>query len=389
LTGSVIVTTALLGVALIDTVGQTLYVFAEAPHIRNALVASLAAAIGVLLAAGQKITTFLDKGDKKKHVAIPLAVVTGIAGIFVTFALLAGLSAVSHTIARGQQVERCASASPVSVSLSSERHIVVGQSEQCEVPLLPTLRPAQTTIAAVVLVVLTLLLGQSLPFVNLSSLTQFYSARLSRTYIGASNKIRQTRGATMTTEMPGDDLEMPEYSPHAHGGRCIDQRDVNETVGGRSQVEDRDRKGLAMAIGPAGLSIGVTHHAKWKDATRMAAIEPISAPSSGGDPSHSYHIWSKSPQPIEPKRLSLSQWTAISGAAVATGMGAQTRLGLGPLLGSCLGIGGTARSKPEHQAAPRQLSILLQRWIGKCCLCRVLMRTARAFQDRIGRIGTD
>jgi hypothetical protein len=370
LTGSVIVTAALLGVALVDTVGQTLYVFAEAPHIRNALVASLAAAIGVLLAAGQKITTFLDKGDKKKHVAIPLAVVTGIAGMFVTFALVAGLSAVSHTIARGQQVERCASASPVSVSLSSERHIVVDQAEQCEVPLLPTLRPAQTTIAAVVLVVLTLLLGQSLPFVNLSSLTQFYSARLSRTYIGASNKIRQTRGATMTTEMPGDDLEMPDYSPHAHGGPMhLINVTLNETVGGRSQVEDRDRKGLAMAIGPAGLSIGVTHHARWKDATRMAAIEPISAPSSGGDPSHSYHVWSKSPQPIEPKRLSLSQWTAISGAAVATGMGAQTRLGLSLLLGIGnvrLGYWWDSKVEPEHQggALPKP-SILLQRWIGK------------------------
>ena len=369
LTGSVIATAALLGVAVVDSFGQTLYVFAQAPHVRNTLLGSLAAAIGVLLVAGQKISTFLDKGDKKR-VAIPLAVVAGLAGVFVTFALLGGLSAISHTIARGRQVEHCQSAADVAVSLSSDRHIVVGETSRCDVPLLPTLRPVHTTVAAVAFVVLTLLLGQSLPFVNLSSLTQFYSARLSRTYIGASNKLRQGRGATMTTEMPGDDLEMPDYSPQAHGGPLhLINVTLNETVGGRSQVADRDRKGLAMAVGPAGLSIGVTHHARWKDGTRMAAIEPIAATLSGSDSGHSYHIWSKSPQPIEPKRLSLSQWTAISGAAVATGMGAQTKLGLSLLLGIGnvrLGYWWDSKVEPEHQggAAPKP-SVLLQRWMSQ------------------------
>ena len=370
LTGSIIATAALLGVALVDTFGQTLYIVVQAPHVRNALLASLGAAIGVVLVAGQKISTFLDKGDNKKHIAIPLAVVAGLAGLFVSFALLGGLSAVSHTIARGEQMERCDSAARLSVSLSSDRHIVVGQTERCDVPQLPPLRPMQTTIAAVVFVVLTLLLGQSLPFVNLSSLTQFYSARLSRTYIGASNKVRQASAATMTTEMPGDDLEMPDYAPQQHGGPLhLINVTLNETVGGRSQVEDRDRKGLAMAIGPAGLSIGVTHHARWKDGTKMAVIEPISATPSGSDPSHSYHIWSKSPQPIEPKRLSLSQWTAISGAAVATGMGAKTSLGLSLLLGIGnvrLGYWWDSKVEPEHQggAVPKP-SALLQRWIAK------------------------
>jgi hypothetical protein len=35
---------------------------------------------------------------------------------------------------------------------------------------------------------------------------------------------------------------------------------INETIDGRSQVEQRDRKGIGMAIGPAALSAGVAHH---------------------------------------------------------------------------------------------------------------------------------
>jgi hypothetical protein len=370
LTGGVVVTAALLGVALVDTLGQTVYVFAQAPHVRNAMLGSLAAAIGLFLAAGQKISTFLDKGaQKNKHVAIPVALVAGIAGIFVTFATLGTLSAVSHVIARGGHIEKCENAAHVSVSLSTDSRIVVGQTERCDVPLLPELRPAQITIAVIALGVLTLLLAQPLPFVNLSSLTQFYSARLSRTYIGASNKNRQGRGATMTTEIPGDDLDMQDYAPQKHGGPLhLINVTLNETVGGRSQVEDRDRKGLAMAVGPAGLSIGVTHHARWKEGTGLAAIEPIAA-TMAGDGKDAYHIWSNSPQPIKPKRLSLSQWTAISGAAVATGMGAQTKLGLSLLLGLGnvrLGYWWDSKVEPEHQggAAPKP-SIRLQRLVSK------------------------
>jgi len=65
----------------------------------------------------------------------------------------------------------------------------------------------------------------------------------------------------------------------------------------------------------------------------------------------------------------LSQWTAISGAAVATGMGAQTKLGLSLLLGIGnvrLGYWWDSKVEPEHQggAVPKP-SILLQRAIAK------------------------
>jgi len=220
------------------------------------------------------------------------------------------------------------------------------------------------------LLVLTWFLGRSLPFVNLSSLAQFYSARLSRTYIGASNEARQRHGATMTEEIPGDDFEMYEYAPQQHGGPLhLINVTLNETVGGRSQVEDRDRKGLAMAVGPAGVSVGVRHHAAWKDGTRMAEIEPIAAVEPGSDSTQGFHIWSSTPPPIAPKRLSLSQWTSISGAAVATGMGANTKLGLSLLLGIGnvrLGYWWDSKAEPDRQGgvAPKP-SVRLQRLLSK------------------------
>jgi len=36
---------------------------------------------------------------------------------------------------------------------------------------------------------------------------------------------------------------------------------LNETLDGRSQVQQNDRKGVGMAVGPAGYSAGVRHHA--------------------------------------------------------------------------------------------------------------------------------
>jgi hypothetical protein len=187
--------------------------------------------------------------------------------------------------------------------------------------------------ATLVLLILSFFMGRSLPFVNLSSLSQFYSARLSRTYIGASNRERQKgAGFNLSEEIHGDDLALDRYSPHDNGGPLhLINVTLNETVGGQSQIEDRDRKGLALTIGPAGVSVGVTQHAAWNHAGAVSRLEEIQASSSVSETEQAYRVWKGSP--IEPKRLSLSQWTSISGAAVAPGMGAQTSIGLSLLFG--------------------------------------------------------
>ncbi|WP_312429186.1 patatin-like phospholipase family protein [Achromobacter sp.] len=154
-------------------------------------------------------------------------------------------------------------------------------------------------------------------FLNRSSLYFFYRARLIRSYLGAANPSRY-RGAgdqsspfsnrladTSTTARvadvhSGDDVDMSQYAPHRYGGPihlinvCINQtRDPN---GG---LFNRDRKGLLLTIGQRG--------------QMSVASRP----------------WR---YPIEKARLTLGSWTAISGAAVAPGLGKSTRMGISALL---------------------------------------------------------
>src|SRR5690606_10188094 len=89
-------------------------------------------------------------------------------------------------------------------------------------------------------------------FVNLSSMQQVYAARLVRAYLGASNPQRRRHANhSMTDLIPGDDLPLDDYLPHRHGGPLhLINLTVNETLSGKTNIERRDRKGLAMAVGP-------------------------------------------------------------------------------------------------------------------------------------------
>jgi hypothetical protein len=384
LAGWLMAAAACLCVALIDTIGQAGYTAFQSGQIGRGSLAGLGSAIGAFLVAVQKITTLLDKKKKNKGIGIPLGLFAAIAGIVVTAAMLIGVSAVSHGLARNWHCDPSSDGEEKpAVSLSTpDNRIVVGLSyiQNGCVPG-PVIFPV-CVVWTIALAGLTWLLGRSLPFVNLSSLTQFYSARLSRTYIGASNPERKKRAnASLVQEVSGDDLSLADYQPHRSGGPLhIMNVTLNETVEGRSQIEDRDRKGLAMAIGPVGLSIGVKHHARWKAADEPAqcdekrrGIVPIRAQSTSGASAEAggeYHIWSnEKDRPLCPQSLSLSQWTAISGAAVATGMGAGTNVGLSLLLGiGNIRLGHWWDSDVDlasQQGADAKPSVKLQHWFAR------------------------
>jgi hypothetical protein len=121
------------------------------------------------------------------------------------------------------------------------------------------------------------LVGRSRPFLNGSSLHALYTARLVRAFLGASNPERyQGLGRPVIDVVPDDDIAQEHYwqaggnietaKGQVHNiytsGAPIHLLNVtiNETYGGRSQVEQRDRKGTGMAVGPAGMSAGVAHH---------------------------------------------------------------------------------------------------------------------------------
>ncbi|MEO5959859.1 MAG: hypothetical protein ABIZ49_08750 [Opitutaceae bacterium] len=198
------------------------------------------------------------------------------------------------------------------------------------------------------------LFSRSFGFVNLSSMQQMYAARIARAYLGATNPARRAHANhSMTALIPGDDLPLDDYAPQRHGGPLhLINVTVNETLSGKTNIERADRKGLAMAVGPCGLSVGIESHALWAASparrsplarlqalweTQQRSIAPLACPTERG----CFHALcdtgrATSDEPAAPQRieaLALGRWIAISGAAFTTGTGANTALGLSLLLG--------------------------------------------------------
>ena len=163
-----------------------------------------------------------------------------------------------------------------------------------------------------------LLTGRNLEFLNLSSLHPFYRARLVRSYLGAANAQRfgqpgpMGASAPLPAAMPAvpalvpvsdvhadDDLLLTDYRPQQHGGPVhLMTTCVNQTKDPRGGLFNQDRRGLALTV------------------------------ASGGLMQISQRGWT----PLQGRgALTLGTWVAISGAAVAPGMGNATRGGLSAL----------------------------------------------------------
>jgi hypothetical protein len=147
---------------------------------------------------------------------------------------------------------------------------------------------------------------------NASSLHSFYRARLTRAYLSIGNAKRgpdpdeaatytSVRTVSPVTEVvEGDDLALLSYRPQARGGPIhLINTCFNQTHDDRSGLYNADRKGMLLTVSANGVEIGPRH---------AEAFPP------GYDPG------------------TLGRWTAISGAAVATGAGAYTSRGWAALM---------------------------------------------------------
>src|SRR5262249_13688853 len=156
-----------------------------------------------------------------------------------------------------------------------------------------------------------------------------YGARLTRAYLGASNaRRRHPANQNITRVLRGDQIDFADYAPHRAGGPLhIFNVTLNETVSGQSQVEQRDRRGMNLALGPAGVSVAARHHALWKtDAAgaRGTALVALPRPASP----ERFMVFPPSDAPFAAEPLDVGQWVATSGAAVSTGLGWRTSVGL-------------------------------------------------------------
>lgn len=181
----------------------------------------------------------------------------------------------------------------------------------------------------------------TLTFVNRSSLSQTYSARLARAYLGASNPARhRPSGINVTEVIAGDDVaSIRDYRPHeASGPLHLINVTINQTLDFGSRLRKRDRKGLSMAVSSLGVSIGEHWHSKWTGSPEPgrsgarkvpAGLDPIARPAGGVHPL----VDEMDRAADRAEMLSLRQWIGISGAAIDPGQGRTTHIGTALLMG--------------------------------------------------------
>jgi hypothetical protein len=333
-----VATGAVLAFVVVDSLGQTLYAVAASGQSLWSWAVGVFGPIVAFASVIQKVLSTAGAKSGGKRLGLPLSVLAGAAAIAVALMILVTLDVCAHAFAWDFD-------SP-------------GYHQS----------PMLLLFAFFVSALFSHLFGRSWPFLNRSSQKTIYASRLIRAYLGASNPGRLgPDGMAVTDVIDKDDLEQAGYWPlfAKLGGKtgngpavCSYERGaplhlvnvtINETLGGRSQVEQHDRKGIGMAIGPAGVSAGVIHHLVINDGPK---VEPFTICPAGG-----FRMFEYERLPDEPGKnsgvvagqkkvsahfekpkfagemLTLGNWTSISGAAVSTGLGARTSLGASFLLG--------------------------------------------------------
>jgi hypothetical protein len=364
-----------LAFAVIDSLGQTAYVASREPG--SNLAAYLGTALGALAGAAgfaQRIATALSGSPHGRRPRLPVSILAGVAAVVVFGFILFAVDVVAHAVAWRLQPPTPAphltwrvAAEPVTISSATAKRAGGDVTVTTTVTIGPTIQPQRCDPAAatacprgweafralgpvwLVVVIFCWLFGRVWLFVNNSSLHSMYSARLTRAYLGASNPLRaRPENEAITRVLPGDNVDAAGYWPPPTAGPDPKQRPlhlinvtINETMDGRSQIQQQDRKGLGLAIGPCALSVGVKHHAVFpshealRDRPREVEVFPAlpaGALQAGASPP--YRVFDVAPgewRGGEP--LSMGAWVGISGAAFSTGMGARTSLGLSLLCG--------------------------------------------------------
>jgi hypothetical protein len=315
LTVGTIFTGVLFAIASVDSLGQTIYAYwciGESSF--PSLWAGISAAGIATWGLAQKAFEWLEKLPKRRAVQLPFNLMALLAALLWVLLILVGLSFVAHGMAWRWELE----SSALKVGSQQLLHMEGWRS---------------LLYAFGITLLLSVWFSRDFGFVNLSSQQQLYAARLKRAYLGASNPQRhESQKFSITAPIKGDEIAFRDYHPQSYGGPLhLINITVNETFSGKSQVEQRDRKGLPLAIGPSGLSVGAKDHALWGP-TRNE-ITPILHTGEGRF--HALH--SVKPANFgnshEVEQLALGNWVAISGAAFTTGLGARTSIGMSLLLG--------------------------------------------------------
>jgi hypothetical protein len=307
----------------VEAIGATLVYGGQVRVSIPKLYGGAIAVVGVLRPALQWLA---QRGGSGGRARIPLGTIAGIAALLLLIGILGALAAIPKLTVAWLIPGRGSSAVYVMMGLG----------------------------------VLSWFMGQMWIFVNRSSLYPTYAERIRRAYLGASNAARLDNDGPvpLADTHPGDGIDYGDYHPERFGGPVhLINTTLNETVDGRSQIEQRDRKGLGLTVGPGGISVGVSHHALWTgDRAGGFAIAKYLR-SKLKAPEGAFRVF---PAKADPEALDLGNWVAVSGAAFSTGLGARTSFGLSVLAGLAnvrLGYWWRSGVHPAERAgvAPRRM----------------------------------
>jgi hypothetical protein len=272
--------------ALVETGGQTLYLWIRNSANIMPTLTGIAGVLVTLVSIVRKFSPALAQPDKGGLASrIPLDAILAVTGVILLLVVLICWHATATLFFLGS-VELSNAAMPL---VTSARFQLISDP--------------RSWLFLLVCVAATFAAGSFLGFINLSGLQAMYSARLTRAYLGASNRSRFVGGDSklmhVTEPDRDDDFSRGDYFDGMNLGPAhIINVTINATTGSGDQLTQRDRQGLPMAITPDGISV---------EGER----------------------WTK-PDMAE---LTIGQWIGISGAAFSTGVGRGTSLGKALLFG--------------------------------------------------------
>lgn len=337
----------LLALALIDSLGQTIYAKWSTPGFSwgGELAAVLWTLVGIF-AGARRVAAYVS--GARSAVRWPsLRILAGFAAVALFTTWLVALNGVAHAIAwQGdypRQVPEKLVAKPASEAETSRSGHAPDKrlgrfecSEDCAE--LGKYQPVPTLGIALVLMVVTFVFGKWKSFLNGSTLLPLYTAWLTRAYLGASNPKRycEETPVAVTQVQEDDDIDLDwgrwtkescDNDPFAKGAPLhLTSVTINETRGGKVQLEQTGRKGIGMAVGPAGLSAGVRHHVVFKKRRGYRVFPTTGYRMFGGGEGRDERCY-------RGQCLSLGQWVGISGAAFSTGLGTRTNMPFSLLAG--------------------------------------------------------
>lgn len=349
--------------AAVDTLGQSLLLRLLSLHVSHAFswAAFGTVMVGILRFAAMHL------GDASNGVAkkIPLGVVASVAAAVLVLLTLTFWSIAAHAMLICFPPYPRWAPGPATESTIVEMCTRVGIAWD---PLATTVRLEHGVLIVatfVVLLILAVICGLSIGFLNLSTLQRLYSTRLTRAYLGASNPNRLSEpGRRDVTELvEGDNIELKDYySSKVLAPVHLINVTLNTTVAwgggnargrvekgaappsGDSRLVHRNNRGMSMCVGPAGISVGAQYahlSCDWERSdeaatpvTRYTGAADHAADHAANHAANHAAGRGRDGAPIYlVESMSLGDWCAASGAAVSTGLGARTRTGLSLLLG--------------------------------------------------------